>query len=75
MYKRIKYFIRVLIGIILILAGIISGFIPIVQGWLLILAGLLIIGVKKETIKKWLKKAKQKFMGNSKKEMPPNKNL
>ena len=75
MYKRIKYFIRVLIGIILILAGVISGFIPIVQGWLLILAGLLIIGVKKEIIHKWLKKSKKKFMGNSKKSHPSNKNL
>ena len=70
MYKRIAYLIRVLIGVILILAGVISGFIPIVQGWLLILAGLLIIGIKKETIRRWIKKAKKMFGGIQKKPNP-----
>lgn len=61
MLKRLIRPIRIIFGVILILAGIVSGFIPIIQGWLLILAGLLLIGVKKETIKKWVKKAKAKL--------------
>jgi len=61
MFKRLIRPIRIIFGVILILAGIISGFIPIIQGWLLILAGLLLIGVKKKTIKGWVKKAKDKL--------------
>lgn len=46
-------------GITLIIIGIVSGFIPILQGWLFILAGLLLLGVKKETIKKGVRKIKK----------------
>ena len=48
-------------GIILITIGIISGFIPIVQGWIFIVAGLLLLGIKKETIKKGFRKIKERF--------------
>ncbi len=61
MYKRIAYLIRIFFGVLLIIAGIIAGFIPIIQGWMLILAGLLLMGVKKETIKKWVKTAKDRI--------------
>ena len=45
-------------GIILIIIGVIGLFLPIIQGILLILAGLYLLEVKKETIKKWVNKAK-----------------
>lgn len=48
-----------ILGVALIIIGIISGFIPILQGWLFILAGLLLLGVKKETIKKGVRKIKK----------------
>ena len=48
-------------GIILIIIGIIGLFLPIIQGILLIIGGLLLLEVKKETIKKWVNKAKGWF--------------
>src|SRR3989338_5558235 len=50
---------KITLGVILIIIGIISGPIPIVQAWIFIVFGLLLIGVKKETIKKWVGKAKK----------------
>ncbi|MBI2660340.1 hypothetical protein HYX07_04220 [Candidatus Woesearchaeota archaeon] len=43
-------------GVTLIGIGIIGLFVPILQGILMIIAGLLLMGVKKEQIKKWFKK-------------------
>lgn len=43
-------------GVTLIGVGIIGLFLPILQGILLIFAGLLLMGVKKEQIKKWFRK-------------------
>lgn len=45
-------------GIILIIIGIIGLFLPIIQGVLLIIAGLLLLGIKKEQIKEWVRKLK-----------------
>lgn len=43
-------------GVTLIGIGIIGLFVPILQGILMIIAGLLLMGVKKEQIKRWFKK-------------------
>ena len=61
MYKYLFDLFKKIIGITLIMIGVVSWFIPIIQGWLFIVAGLLILGVKKETIKKWAYKAKRWF--------------
>ncbi len=53
----IKIFKRIA-GIILIIIGVIGLFLPIIQGVLLIIAGLLLLGVKKEQVKEWIKKLK-----------------
>lgn len=45
-------------GVLLIILGIIGLFLPILQGILMILAGLMLLGIKKEQVKKWLKKLK-----------------
>ena len=58
MYRHIWRAIKIILGVIFIIAGIIMGFIPILQGWIFVLAGLLLIGVKEKTIKKWLRKIK-----------------
>lgn len=61
MYKYIFDLLRKILGVILIIIGIISGFIPIIQGWIFILAGLLLLGVKRKTIKKWIRKIKNRL--------------
>ena len=52
-------------GVALIIMGVISAFIPIIQGWIFVVAGLLLLGVKKETIKGWIEKFKNKFKKKS----------
>ena len=61
MYRYLFDLLKKIIGIALIIIGVISGFIPIIQGWLFIVAGLLLLGVKKEAIKKLANKAKKWF--------------
>ena len=58
MYNHLWSILTKILGVILILTGIVFGFIPILQGWILVLAGLLLLGVKKETILKWVGKLK-----------------
>ena len=58
MYKNIFDFLRKIFGIILIIIGIIGLFLPVIQGTLLIIAGLLLLGIKKKTMGKWIKKFK-----------------
>ena len=48
----IKKSLRIFLGIVLILIGIIGGFIPILQGWMFILAGCAVIGIRPSFIKK-----------------------
>ena len=52
---------KMILGIILIIIGIIGLFLPILQGVLLIIAGLLLMGVKKERVYGWFNKIKRKF--------------
>lgn len=61
MYKHIILLTKTIVGVILIVIGIISGFIPIIQGWIFIIAGLLLLGVKEETMRKWLSDVKKWF--------------
>ena len=45
-------------GVTLIGIGIVGLFVPILQGVLMIIGGLLLLGIKKEQIKKWFNKLK-----------------
>ena len=45
-------------GVLLIIVGIIGLFLPVIPGTLLVIAGLLILGVKRETMKKCFGKLK-----------------
>ena len=66
MYKILKL-LKKIIGVILIIIGIIGLFLPIIQGIFLIIAGLLLLGVKKETMGKWISKSKEGFVNLKKK--------
>ena len=52
---------RIIAGVLLIIAGIISGFLPVVQGWLLILAGLALLAPHYPPAERLLVKLKEKF--------------
>ena len=55
MYIKI---LKIVLGIILIIVGVIGLFLPILQGVLMIIAGLFLLGIKTEDIKKWFKNLK-----------------
>jgi len=50
MYVKI---LKTIVGVALIVVGVIGLFVPILQGVLMIMGGLLLLGIKKEQIKKW----------------------
>ncbi len=56
----IKDGIKITLGIILVLIGIIGGLIPIFQGWVFGIPGLIILSRYSPWIKKYLKKIKKK---------------
>ena len=56
----IKDGIKITIGIILVLIGIIGGFLPIFQGWVFGIPGLIILSRYFPWIKEYLKKIKKK---------------
>ena len=45
-------------GVTLIGVGIVGLFVPILQGVLMIIGGLMLLGIKKEQIRKWFEKLK-----------------
>jgi uncharacterized membrane protein YbaN (DUF454 family) len=55
MYVKI---LKKMVGVTLVGLGIIGLFLPILQGILMITAGLLLMGIKKEQIKRWFRKIK-----------------
>jgi heme A synthase len=52
---------RVFLGILLLILGVIGGFIPIMQGWIFILLGLLVLFPKARFTEKVLEKAEPKL--------------
>ena len=56
----IKHTIKITIGVILVLIGIIGGFIPIFQGWIFGIPGLVILSNYFPPIKRLLRWAKAK---------------
>ena len=61
MYRKIYGILKKIVGVIFILIGVVLGFVPILQGWVFVLLGLLLLGVKKSTIRRWLRKIKIKL--------------
>lgn len=52
MYIKI---LKIALGVILIIVGVVGLFLPILQGVLMITAGLFLLGIKTEGVKKWFK--------------------
>ena len=53
-------FVRIALGVFLLILGVIGGFIPILQGWIFILLGLLVLFPKAKFTEKVLHKAEPK---------------
>ena len=66
--RQAKRLLRLVVGGLLILLGIIGGFIPILQGWVFIILGLSVIAPESERARQWLAWAKSKV--GSKQELP-----
>ncbi len=49
---------KMILGALLIIIGIIGLFLPIAPGIVIIISGLLLMGIKIEDMKRWLKKLK-----------------
>ena len=54
--------VKVIIGVILVIIGLIGGLIPIFQGWMFGLPGLLLLSSVFPPLKKWVDKMKEKFL-------------
>ena len=63
--KSILNILKVALGIILIIIGIVGGLIPIFQGWMFGIPGLMLLGSVFPPVKRWtkniVKKAKAKM--------------
>jgi uncharacterized membrane protein YbaN (DUF454 family) len=55
--------VKVIIGVILVIIGLIGGLIPIFQGWIFGLPGLLLLSSVFPPIKKYVDRLKEKFFG------------
>ena len=57
--------IKVIVGIILVIIGLIGGLIPIFQGWMFGIPGLMLLGSVFPSVKRWthniMEKAKKKL--------------
>ena len=58
---KIKDIIKIIIGVLLIIIGLIGGIIPIFQGWMFGIPGLIILSKYFKPAKKILKWAKRKI--------------
>ena len=62
----VKHVLKVALGILLVLIGIIGGLIPIFQGWVFGIPGMIILAEYFSPIKKVLSWAKKKYRTNKK---------
>ncbi len=53
--------VKVVVGVILVIIGLIGGLIPIFQGWMFGLSGLLLLSSVFPPLKKWVDRLKEKF--------------
>ncbi|MBT3216070.1 MAG: hypothetical protein HOD97_06430 [Candidatus Marinimicrobia bacterium] len=60
--------VKVIIGVILVIIGLIGGLIPIFQGWMFGLPGLLLLSSVFPPLKKWVDKMKEKFLAKKEKD-------
>jgi len=53
--------VKVVVGVILVIIGLIGGLIPTFQGWMFGLPGLLLLSSVFPPLKKWVDRLKEKF--------------
>ena len=58
--KSILNFLKVALGIILIIIGFVGGLIPIFQGWIFGIPGLMLLGSVFPSVKRWTKNILEK---------------
>ena len=61
MQRQAVRLVRLSVGGLLLLIGVIGGFVPVLQGWLFILAGLSVMAPESPTARKALEWAKRKL--------------
>lgn len=59
--KPVTDTIKVIVGLVLVIIGLIGGLIPIFQGWIFGLPGLLILSSVYPPLKKYVDRLKKKF--------------
>ena len=59
--NSINKILRVVVGIILIIIGLIGGLIPIFQGWIFGIPGLMLLGSVFPSVNTWTKKLLKKL--------------
>ncbi|MFH1737359.1 MAG: hypothetical protein ABIH23_00025 [bacterium] len=58
--KIVLKVIRITVGVLLVLIGLIGGLIPIFQGWIFGLAGLALLSVDVRFVRRWYRLAKRR---------------
>jgi uncharacterized membrane protein YbaN (DUF454 family) len=59
--KTVKQTIKIVVGVVLVIIGLIGGLIPIFQGWMFGIPGLLLLSSVFPPLRKWLDKMKAKI--------------
>jgi|TARA_B100000959_G_scaffold35353_1_gene33785 uncharacterized membrane protein YbaN (DUF454 family) len=59
--KAVKQTIKIVVGVVLVIIGLIGGLIPIFQGWMFGIPGLLLLSSVFPPLRKWLDKMKAKI--------------
>lgn len=63
--KTVKRTIKIIVGVILVVIGLIGGLIPIFQGWMFGIPGLLLLSSVFPPLQKWVDKMKAKMRKKS----------
>jgi len=59
--KAVKQTIKIVVGVVLVIIGLIGGLIPIFQGWMFGIPGLLLLSSVFPPLRKWLDKMEAKI--------------
>ena len=59
--RNVKNTIKIVMGVILVIVGLIGGLIPIFQGWIFGIPGFLLLSSVLPALRKWVDKVKAKM--------------
>ena len=57
----IKKIIRITLGVLCLLIGVIGGFIPVFQGWFFVLLGLILLSKDVPFVRRWMDRLRERF--------------